>query len=312
MNILITGGAGFIGSHIADAYLRKGFRVVIVDDLSTGKRENLPEGAEFYRISILAPELEEIIKKERPQIINHHAAQVDVRKSVADPFKDALINVLGTIKILQYSASYGVKKIIFASSGGAVYGEQDYFPADENHPLRPISPYGASKASCEVYINNFSIMHGIKAVNLRYGNVYGPRQDPYGEAGVIAIFIMKVLSGQTPVVNGDGMQTRDFVFVEDVVDANLIALREDIEGTFNIGTGKEHSVIDILNIIQKNLGRTIHWTYAPAKPGEQRRSCLDIRKAREKMGWCPKVSVEDGIRKTIEFFNNPKNIPSWG
>lgn len=302
MKILITGGAGFIGSHIAEAYIKEGFNVIIIDDLSRGKKENLPENADFYELSILDPELEEIIKRERPDIINHHAAQIDVRKSVDDPLADAQVNILGTIRILQNAVKYGVKKIVFASSGGAIYGEQDYFPADEKHPLKPMSPYGASKASCEIYINSFSLIYGIKAVNLRYGNVYGPRQDPYGEAGVIAIFIMKILKGLTPVVNGDGMQTRDFVFIEDVVNANLIALKDEIEGTFNIGTGQEHTIIDILNIIQKKLGKAIIWTHGPAKPGEQRRSCLDIRMARERMGWFPKVSLDEGIGKTIEFF----------
>ena len=239
MNILITGGAGFIGSNVADGLLEKKHKVVIVDDLSNGKKENIPGGARFYRCDIRSKKLSSIFKAEKPEVVIHNAAQLSVRVSVENPLMDADINIIGGLNVIQACHIHNVNKIIFASSGGTVYGEQKYFPADEEHPTRPISPYGVAKLATENYLYYFYKTYGLKYISLRYGNIYGPRQDPYGEAGVVAIFSNRIIEGSSPIINGDGFQTRDYVYVGDVVNANIRAIESDFTGALNIGTGKE-------------------------------------------------------------------------
>jgi UDP-glucose 4-epimerase len=302
MNILITGGAGFIGSNIADAYCEAGHNVVIVDDLSTGSIDNVNPNAKFSKFDIRSPEIETLFKETKFDIINHHAAQMDVRKSVADPKFDASVNILGMLNVLELGLKYGVKKVIFSSTGGAIYGEQDYFPADEQHPLRPLSPYGITKLATEKYLYYYQVVHGIQHVILRYANIYGPRQNPHGEAGVIAIFADKMLRGGTPVINGDGGQTRDYVYVSDVVRANLLALSPSYTGIFNIGTGIENDVNTLFRFIKKFSGAACEEKHGEAKIGEQLRSVIDHSKAKKILGWEPTVTLEDGLKKTVEFF----------
>lgn len=305
--VLVTGGAGFIGSNIADAYIDAGYDVCIVDDLSSGSKKNLPQKALFYKIDIKEKKLESIFKKFEPHIVNHHAAQIDVRKSVLDPKFDGMTNIIGTINLLQLSVKYRVNKFIFASTGGAIYGEQERFPADESHPTNPLSPYGVSKLCAENYIKYFNIQHKLPFVSLRYSNVYGPRQNPHGEAGVVAIFIQKLLEGKTPVINGDGKQTRDFVFVYDVVSANIMATESNFSGVLNIGTGIETDIITIYKTISSAMNIDTPPVFGPAKPGEQRRSSILSRKAKEELGWEPKYSLEKGIKETVSYFLNQKN-----
>ncbi len=304
MNILVTGGAGFIASHIVDAYIEMGHQVVIVDNLITGRKENVNKKATFIEMDIRDPEIERVIKEYKIDIINHHAAQMDVRKSVEDPIYNAEVNVLGALNILQLAVKYKIKKFIFASTGGAIYGEQDYFPADENHPLRPISPYGITKLTTEKYLYYYQHEFGLNYAILRYANVYGPRQNPHGEAGVVAIFTQRMLKGEEPVINGDGLQTRDFVYVGDVVRANRLALTDIQNEIYNIGTGKETDVNTIFRILRDNIDTNIPEKHGPAKPGEQRRSCLSYQKIKKDFGWNPTVSIEEGLKLTVDYFKN--------
>jgi UDP-glucose 4-epimerase len=302
VKILVTGGAGFIGSHVADAYVAAGHQVVIMDDLSSGKRANLPAAAKFYHADIRTPEAREIIRNERPQALSHHAAQMDVRKSVADPAFDAAVNVLGTINLLEGAREVGVERVIFASSGGATYGEQEQFPAPETHPHNPLSPYGITKATGEHYLFYYHAVYGMPYTALRYANVYGPRQDPHGEAGVVAIFAERLLADEAPVINGDGKQTRDYVFVGDVVRANLAALERPFVGSVNVGTGVETDVNTLYAHLRVLTGSAHPAQHGPAKAGEQRRSVIAIDRAREVLGWKPEVPLEEGLRRTVEFF----------
>ncbi len=302
MKILVTGGAGFIASHIADAYLAGGHEVVIIDDLSSGKRANLPEAAKFYHADIRSPEAREIVRNEAPQVLSHHAAQMDVRRSVADPAFDAEVNVLGLINMLEGAREVGVERVIFASSGGATYGEQEEFPAPETHVHNPLSPYGITKATGEHYLYYYHAVYDLPYVALRYGNVFGPRQDPHGEAGVVAIFTERLLAGQTPTINGDGKQTRDNVFVGDVVRANVAALTTDFVGPVNIGTGIETDVNALYAHLRVLTGSPSQAQYGPAKAGEQRRSVIAITRAAEVLGWRPETPLEEGLRRTVEFF----------
>jgi UDP-glucose 4-epimerase len=302
MKILVTGGAGFIASHVADAYIAEGHDVVIVDNLSMGKKENINPKAMFVQMDIRDEKLRDIFEKERFDIVNHHAAQMDVRKSVDNPSYDASVNVLGSINLLENSRKYGVKKFIFASTGGAVYGEQDYFPADEEHPQRPLSPYGITKLTVEKYLFYYHAVYGLENVILRYANVYGPRQNPHGEAGVVAIFTKKMLAHEQPIINGDGNQTRDYVFVEDVVAANLIALKLNGTHTYNIGTGIESTVNDIFRHLKEFTGSSCAEKHGEEKKGEQRRSVLTSAKIQNECGWTPKTSLRDGLKKTVEYF----------
>jgi UDP-glucose 4-epimerase len=302
MNVLVTGGAGFIGSNIADAYIAAGHSVIIVDDLSSGAIENVNPKAKFYKLDIQSPDIETIFKDQKIQVINHHAAQMDVRRSVADPRYDASVNILGMLNTLELGVRYGVKKVIFASTGGAIYGEQDYFPADEQHPLRPLSPYGITKLATEKYLFYYQAVHAIQHVILRYANVYGPRQNPHGEAGVVAIFASKMLDDTQPIINGDGKQTRDYVYVDDVVEANIRALSYASSDTFNIGTGLENDVNTVYAIIKKYTASQHEEKHGPAKIGEQLRSVIDHTKAKKILGWNPTVSLEEGLRRTVGFF----------
>lgn len=302
MRILVTGGAGFIGSHIVDRYINEGNEVIIIDDLSTGKKENINPQARFHHIDIRDKGMEAIFEKERPEIVNHHAAQMDVRRSTENPAFDADVNIIGTINLLENSVKYGVKRFIFASSGGAIYGEQKDFPAGEEHQQFPLSPYGVSKLAGEKYIHYYSKNFGLRYIALRYSNVYGPRQNPEGEAGVVAIFIGRLLKGKEPVINGDGEQTRDYVYVDDVVEANISATRSETEGSFNIGTGIETSVNKILSNLIDITKVDIKGIHGPPKKGEQRISVLDCSKAIKSLGWKPKVTLEDGLRRTVLYF----------
>ncbi|MGZ8430646.1 MAG: NAD-dependent epimerase/dehydratase family protein, partial [Candidatus Deferrimicrobiaceae bacterium] len=254
MKILLTGGAGFIGSNIADAYAEAGHEVFVIDNLSSGKKENVPAAARFVLCDIGSDTAVEAIRTFRPEVVNHHAAQINVRASVADPMVDAEVNILGTIRLLEACREYGVRKFLFASSGGAGYGEQDVYPADETHPTRPVSPYGAAKIAAELYLHFYRTQYGLDYTALRYANVYGPRQDPHGEAGVVAIFCERLLRGQTAIVNGDGEQTRDYVYVGEVVRANLAALDRGGGRSLNIGTGIETSVNTIFRTIRDLAG----------------------------------------------------------
>jgi UDP-glucose 4-epimerase len=302
MKIAITGGAGFIASQIAEAYLAAGHEVVVLDDLSTGKRVNVPAAAKLYQVDIRAPEIAEIFRTERPQALSHHAAQLDVRRSVADPGFDAAVNVLGMLNLLEAAREVGVRRVLFASSGGAVYGEQEVFPAPESHPHHPISPYGITKSTGEHYLAFYHAVHGIPYVALRYSNVFGPRQDPHGEAGVVAIFSQRLLSGEAPTIYGDGKQTRDYVFVGDVVRANVAALTSDFVGPVNIGTSIETDVNELCEKMRVLTGCPHRAKHAPSRAGEQRRSVIAIDRAHQVLGWRPETTLEEGLRRTLEFF----------
>lgn len=304
MKILVTGGAGFIASHITDCYLDAGHDVVVLDNLSTGKVENVPSRAQFFCMDIRDPEIEELFETNDFDVVNHHAAQMDVRKSVEDPIFDAEVNAIGTLNLLQNCVKHNVGKFILASTGGAIYGEQDYFPADENHPTHPYSPYGITKLICEKYLFFYNLNYNLKYIALRYSNVYGPRQNPHGEAGVVAIFCSKLLNGEQAIINGDGKQTRDYVNVGDVVSANLLALEHPESDIFNVGTGKETTVNEIYSLINEALGSPADAQHGPAKEGEQFRSVIEHNKAFQILGWTPKVELGDGLKKTVEFFSN--------
>ncbi len=306
MKICITGGAGFIGSHLADGFIAAGHQVVIVDNLITGQRKNIHPKAGFYLMDIRAQELDEVFRHEKFDAVCHQAAQMDVRKSVENPLFDADVNIKGTLNILQNCAKHKVKKILFASTGGAIYGEQDEFPCDETHPRRPVSPYGISKLTVEKYLHYYAVQFGLKYTVLRYANVYGPRQNPHGEAGVVAIFSTKCLENSQPIINGDGKQTRDYVYVADVVQANMLALDYPENDIFNIGTGIETDVNIIFNTINAHAGSSCVEKHGPAKPGEQLRSVITAKKALGKMGWAPKTNLEEGLRQTVEYFKTQK------
>jgi UDP-glucose 4-epimerase len=300
MKIVITGGAGFIGSHIVDAYVAEGHEVHIVDDFSTGRDANVNPRAVVHRLDIADPAVVELIGDVKPDTLNHHAAQMDVRRSVADPGFDARINIVGFINLLQGCLAAAVKKVIFASSGGAVYGDKEPIPAGEDHATEPLSPYGVSKRTGELYLGYYHSAFGLPYVALRYANVYGPRQSSQGEAGVVAIFVDKLLSGQSPIINGDGKQTRDYVFVGDVVAANLAALRTSFVGAVNIGTARETDVVTICESLRARLGSQMQATHGPAKTGEQRRSCLAIGLAAQVLGWKPGVALDQGLQRTVD------------
>jgi UDP-glucose 4-epimerase len=302
VKIVVTGGAGFIGSHVVDLYVARGHEVVIVDSLVTGKRENVNPQARFVELDIRDPKTAALIRSERPDVVNHHAAQMDVRKSVADPIFDATTNILGTIDLLTAARDAGVKKFLLVSSGGAVYGEQETFPAPESHPTWPVSPYGVSKRAGELYAHFFLAEYRLPFVAFRYANVYGPRQDPHGEAGVVAIFSGKMLRGEPVTVNGDGTQTRDYVYVGDVARMSALALETEATGPVNVGTGIETDVNELAALIKTAAGSASEVRHGPAKGGEQRRSVVDPRRAAEVFTWRPEVPLAQGLARTVEFF----------
>ena len=287
---------------MADALLARGHRVVIVDDLSSGRKENLPAAAEFHRLDIRSPQAAALIADAGVEVLVHHAAQMDVRRSVADPVNDASVNVLGTLNLLEAGRKAALRQVVFASTGGAMYGEQERFPADEAHPCRPLSPYGVAKLAVERYLYFFHREYGLDAVALRYANVYGPRQNPHGEAGVVAIFLDRLLSGRGATINGDGLQTRDYVFVADVVAANVAALGHEGFAVFNVGTGRESTVVELYDRLAAAVGVNRPAAHGPAKPGEQRRSVITSDRLARELGIRPEVSLEDGLARTAAWF----------
>jgi UDP-glucose 4-epimerase len=302
MRILLTGGAGFIGSHVADHLLERGHEVAVVDNLSTGKRGNVPDGAKFYETDVRNG-CTRVFEEFAPEALCHEAAQMDVRRSVREPDFDAEVNVLGTVRLLEYCTRHGVGKVVFASTGGAVYGEQEAFPATEDHPQHPVSPYGVSKLAGERYLHFFHVQYGLPYAALRYANDYGPRQDLHGEAGVVAIFCGNMVAGKPSTINGTGEQTRDYVYVDDVARANVLALEDDPPpGPYNIGTGIETSVNCLYEMLQDIFGKDLPPRNGPGKPGEQLRSCVDPSHAGRVFGWRPEVSLADGLRETLRFF----------
>lgn len=304
MKILVTGAAGFIASQIADAFIEEGHQIVILDDLSTGYEKNINSEAKFVKANICDKSLEKLFESEKFDVVNHHAAQMDVRRSVKDPEFDAKTNILGTINLLQNCVKFGVKKFMFASTGGAVYGEQDYFPADEKHNQQPKSPYGISKLAVEKYLYFYHSEHKLNYTILRYANIYGPRQNPFGEAGVVAIFSTKLLKGEQPIINGHGKQTRDYVFVGDVVKANLLGLKDKVSDVYNIGTGIETDVNQLFHFINNITRANKEEKHGPTAAGEQLRSVITSDKLFNKFGWRPSTKLEDGLRVTVEFFKN--------
>jgi len=300
--ILVTGGAGFIASHVADQLVATGHEVTVVDNLSTGKAEHVPAAAQFYPYDIKSPEAYDLIRRWQPQVIVHHAAQMSVQVSMSDPVKDAQENILGSLNLFQAAAQARVEKIIFASTGGAMYGNDAPLPAREEDRAQPEAPYGIAKMAVEHYLHFYQAEHGIIPICLRYANVFGPRQNGQGEAGVVAIFIERFLAGQQPRINGDGLQTRDFVFVGDIVAANLLALDYPKAGTFNIGTGKETDIVTIYLKLQELMGSPLGPVHDPAKPGEQRRSVLDSTFAQKELSWQPKTTLSEGLAQTVAAF----------
>lgn len=303
MKVLVTGGAGFIGSHVVDLYLANGYEVVVVDNLSTGRTSNINPAATFYKMDIRSPELDDIFVRERPDYVNHHAAQMDVRRSVAEPLYDLDVNIRGSINLLECARKYPVKRLIYISSGGAVYGEPAYLPCDEDHPIMPLCPYGASKHTVEHYLYMYGVNYGLNYSIIRYPNVYGPRQDPHGEAGVVAIFIGQMLNGQPTVINGDGDQERDFVYVADCARANLLVLSQARQSTiYNLGSGRGISVNEIFDRLKKITAYRLDAIHGPAKLGETRRIYLQAERACRELGWRPTVDLQEGLTRTMEHF----------
>jgi len=300
--ILVTGGAGFIGSNLVHKLIQMRHNVVVIDNLSTGFRSNLHPQAKFYKVDICSAVIDKIFQREKIDYILHYAAQVDVRKSLQNPILDVQVNISGSINLLRSCQKHKVKKVIFASTGGAIYGEQSYFPADEKHLELPISPYGVAKLSVEKYLHFYKEVYGIPYVAVRYANVYGPRQNPKGDSGVVAIFSEKLLRNEALTIYGKGEQTRDYVYVEDAVNAALLALKSKQTGSFNIGTGKETSVNQLYQMMKTKTGSGSRVTYAPFRAGEQMRSCIDYTKAKKLLGWKPSFDLYSGLDLTLKYY----------
>lgn len=302
MKVLVTGGAGFIGSHVVDLMVEAGHEVVVVDNLSTGRMSNLNSSAKFYQVDIRSPELEKVIEAERPEVIDHHAAQMDVRKSVADPVYDADINILGGLNLLNLAVKYNVRKVIYISSGGAVYGEPVYLPCDEKHPVQPLCPYGATKYMLELYLYMYKQTYGLDYSVIRYPNVYGPRQDPAGEAGVVAIFTGLMLKGKPVTIYGTGEQVRDYVFVRDCARANVMLLSKGSGQVFNLGYGIGTTVNQIFAGLKSITGYGADAIYGPGRAGETFKIYLDATHAKQELGWEPTIPLHDGLSKTVDYF----------
>jgi UDP-glucose 4-epimerase len=299
--VVVTGGAGFIGSHVTDALLARGHRVSIIDNLSSGERRFVNEGAELHELDVRDERAAQLIREAAPDAVVHHAAQISVRRSAAEPRFDTDVIVLGSLNLLEAARDVGAR-FVFASTGGALYGDAEVVPTPETYPAWPVSPYGVSKLCTEHHLHCFRAMHGVSYAALRYSNVYGPRQNPHGEAGVVAIFVRAVLEGGQPVINGDGRQTRDYVYVEDVVAANLLAVESDTVGHFNVGTGRQADVNQLARLVIECAGTGPEPTHGPARPGEQRTSALDSGLIADKLGWRAQVQLEEGIRRTVSWF----------
>ncbi len=300
--ILITGGAGFIGGHLAEEALQSGDRVIVVDNLVTGRRENVPRGAVFLERDLAAPGLEEILRDERVDVVSHHAAQANVRVSVDDPVHDAEANVVGGVKLLQACRRAGVRRILFASSGGTVYGEQERFPCDEDHPLRPLSPYGCSKLAVESFLEAYRRTGDLDPVILRYANVYGPRQDPKGEAGIVAILAEKFLTGEPPKIFGDGLATRDYVHVSDIAAAHRAAIESWTPGIYNLGTTIETPLVDLFRMVAEGLGRSTEPQHLPANVAELARNSLDPARFERAFGFRPRIALREGLAATLPWY----------
>jgi UDP-glucose 4-epimerase len=307
--VLVTGGAGFIGSHIAQAYLAGGWEVVVLDDLSRGKERNIPSGARFVRADVRSPEARRVLAEGGFTVLNHHAAQIDVRVSVDEPALDAAINVVGLVNLLDGAGAGGVRRVVFASSGGVVYGDPEVVPTPETAPKAPISPYGVSKLAGEYYMRALAALRGFEAVAMRYANVFGPRQDPKSEAGVVSIFVSRLLENRPLTVFGNGQQTRDYVFVRDVARANVLASTaavpagDGIDATaFNIATAKQTNVLELAEMVGRVMGQKPEIEFAPARAGELFRSSLDVSKARKVLGWKPEVGFDDGLPQLVDWF----------
>lgn len=299
---LVTGGAGFIGSHLVDALVADGVKVFIVDDLSTGNRANLNPGAEFFKVSIASPRFTKLVVTLKPEIIFHAAAQVNAPKSVRQPLADAQTNVMGTVRLIEAAAKAGVKKIVFSSTGGALYSDARWLPFKEEAPVEPLSPYGIAKRAAEMYLFFAQNIYGISCVALRYANVYGPRQNAKGEAAVIATFVNGLLHDIPVLIEGTGKNTRDFVYVDDVVAANILAAQKNVTGVFNIGTGNKTSVLTVFKILSKLTSTLVPECHIPARPADVEHSVLNVRKAKKVLGWTPKISLKEGLKRTIEWY----------
>ncbi len=314
LKVLVTGGAGFIGSHVADLFLAKGYDVTVVDDLSTGKRENVPRRARFQELGVNSNEFAQLVRDGKFDVVSHLAAQIDVRKSVADPIADATINVIGTLNLMEALRTSDAKtRVVFTSTGGAVYGDFNTPPNVETYPKDPESPYAIAKLSCEYYLTYYGRVHGMDSIALRFGNVYGPRQDPHGEAGVVAIFCGRILNNRPLTVFGDGLQTRDYVYVGDVARAVWLAGTATLPEkgrldarAFNIGTGVGTSVLELAKLLQRAARSGVPIDFAPRRPGEQQESFVDVSKAREALGWTPETSLPNGLAKSYEWFAREK------
>lgn len=303
-DIMVTGGAGFIGSNLIDILISHGYSIAVIDDLSTGNKDNLPENIRLHRVDVRSAAVHRIFDIEKPKYLFHLAAQLNVRRSVSDPAFDADVNVMGVINLLQSARDAGVEKIIFTSTGGAIYGEQEYFPADEKHPTNPDSPYGITKLTSEKYIQFFYKTYGLKYNIFRLANIYGPRQSVIGEAGVVAVFYDRMLAGEEAVINGDGNQTRDFVYVGDVVNALVKAIDHEECDIFNIGTSKETSILELFRTMREISGSNQREKFGAAKSGEQLRSVITYDRAREKLGWEPVTDLKTGLQHTYEYFKS--------
>jgi UDP-glucose 4-epimerase len=300
---VVTGGAGFIGSHVVDALVERGDPVLVVDDLSTGLRENVHPGAEFREVDIRRPEVMDLVRRWRPDVVCHHAAQMSVSRSVREPLFDMGVNLVGSLNLLEAAREVGAR-FLFASTGGALYGDADVLPTPESYPAWPVSPYGVAKLSFEHYLHAYRAQHGLRFVALRYANVYGPRQNPHGEAGVVAIFCLRLLAGEPAVINGDGRYTRDYVYVADVVRANLAVLDADVTGHFNVGTGQQVDVNCVFHLVRDLLGVDVEEVHGPPRAGDQLTSALDFGLMERTLGWRPQVSLEEGLGDTVAWFRS--------